>query len=62
MEQKVSRKVNILTIFRKIGVQFFPKLTKNQNARYFAGNNGREPLLPWCVSYNEVLVHIPRLK
>ena len=34
------------TQFSKIGVQYFPKLTKNQNAGSFAGNNGSSSLLP----------------
>ena len=50
------------TPFSEKGVQTLSKLTKNQNARSFAQNNGSEYLLAWCVASNEVIIHILRLK
>ena len=50
------------TPFREIGVQIFPKLTRNQNASSFARKNGSQSLLQLCVASEEVLVHIRRLK
>ena len=40
----------IKTQFRKIGVQNFPRLTKNLNTRYFARNNGSSSFLPLCAA------------
>ena len=47
--------------FCEIGVQLFPKLTRNQNSGSFAKKNGIQSLLPWCVTSNEVLIDIFRL-
>ena len=50
------------TRFWKKGVQFPPKLIKNQNARYIAKNTGSSSLLPWCVTSINVITSILRLK
>ena len=52
----------IKTQFSEIGVQIFPKRTKNNNSSYFARNNGSSSLLPWYAASNEVIIVILRLK
>ena len=50
------------TQFSKIGVKFWPKLTRYQKSISVAINNGILFLLPWCVASNKVLIAILRLK
>ena len=50
------------TQFSEIGVQFFPKLARDQKSRSVARNNGILSLLPWCVTSNEGLISIIRFK